>query len=228
MDTNNTMSAENRAYNLIIKALYERRLAPGTALTERSLCDALKVGRTPLRAALKRLSNDGFIVTVPNRGAFVVSSNKQEMLQYYRVKDMLNMSVVRECINLYTENDFNAMETAIRFEEEAFKAMKFQEYLHYIQEFFEIIMQKAENPVLEELHEIVYKRISIRLVLYDDFYMATRDRVLSVRAHFRILDALKKGDADLVERSLKDLSIAIVNNLRFDHIAQANIASVFN
>ena len=59
MKKDTTKSAEQIVFEKVKSALYKRRLAPGTALTEQSLCDALGVGRTPVRSALKRLAQDG-------------------------------------------------------------------------------------------------------------------------------------------------------------------------
>ena len=71
MKKDTTKSAEQIVFEKVKSALYKRRLAPGTALTEQSLCDALGVGRTPVRSALKRLAQDGYVEIVPNKGAYV-------------------------------------------------------------------------------------------------------------------------------------------------------------
>lgn len=41
MKKDTTKSAEQIVFEKVKSALYKRRLAPGTALTEQSLCDAL-------------------------------------------------------------------------------------------------------------------------------------------------------------------------------------------
>ena len=41
--------------------LVEGRIAPGAKLNERELCELLKVSRTPLREAIKRLAAEGLV-----------------------------------------------------------------------------------------------------------------------------------------------------------------------
>ena len=50
------VSAEQMVYDYICSALYDRKLVPGSALVERVICEALHVGRTPVRAAFGRLA----------------------------------------------------------------------------------------------------------------------------------------------------------------------------
>ncbi len=47
------------------------KLAPGTRLNERLLCERLGVSRTPLREAIKLLAAEGLVELLPNRGAVV-------------------------------------------------------------------------------------------------------------------------------------------------------------
>ena len=61
------LSAENLAYEKIKDALCQRKFGPGTKLLEQSLSTALKMSRTPIRQALKRLAQEGYVEIVPNR-----------------------------------------------------------------------------------------------------------------------------------------------------------------
>jgi hypothetical protein len=49
-------------------------------LDERQLSEDLGVSRTPIREALCRLEIDGFVRTIPRRGAFVARKSKTEIL----------------------------------------------------------------------------------------------------------------------------------------------------
>ena len=48
------------------------KLPPGTKLDEASLCQRFDVSRTPIREALRCLSERGMVELIRNRGAFVV------------------------------------------------------------------------------------------------------------------------------------------------------------
>ena len=50
-------------------------------LDERQLSEDLGVSRTPVREALARLEQEGFVRTVPRKGVFVVRKTKKEILE---------------------------------------------------------------------------------------------------------------------------------------------------
>ena len=47
-------------------------------LDERRLSQDLGVSRTPIREAMNRLEQEGFVRSIPRRGVFVVRKTKQE------------------------------------------------------------------------------------------------------------------------------------------------------
>ena len=50
------------AYHHIRKSILDGRLAPGTRIVESDLADRLAISRTPVRAALQRLQQEGWVV----------------------------------------------------------------------------------------------------------------------------------------------------------------------
>jgi DNA-binding GntR family transcriptional regulator len=65
LETNEDRST--RAYHQLRELIVHGRLAPGTRIVETELASRLKVSRTPVRAALQRLQQEGYIVA-PVRG----------------------------------------------------------------------------------------------------------------------------------------------------------------
>ena len=64
-------------------------LAPGMRLTERVLCEELKVSRTPLREALKTLAGEGLVELLQNRGAMVTPMTLADTAQTFEVLSVL-------------------------------------------------------------------------------------------------------------------------------------------
>ncbi|RAI45548.1 GntR family transcriptional regulator [Rhodoplanes roseus] len=59
------------AYARIRDLVVSRAIDPDEPLSERSLAEALGLGRTPVREALRALTQDGLLVVHPMRGTFV-------------------------------------------------------------------------------------------------------------------------------------------------------------
>src|ERR1043165_9518143 len=62
------------------------QLSPGTVLSEQALAVRLKIGRTPIREALQRLSRDGLVVIMPRRGIMVSEINLKLQLRLLEVR----------------------------------------------------------------------------------------------------------------------------------------------
>lgn len=64
-------------------------LAPGAHLVEENLCTQYGVSRTPVRTALRRLSDDGLVSVEPRRGAFVASWTSDDAAEVMAIRAML-------------------------------------------------------------------------------------------------------------------------------------------
>ena len=62
------VNAEDKAYDRIKSAICKRQIRQGSRLAEATLASRLKLSRTPVRSALRRLSYEGLVEFVPNRG----------------------------------------------------------------------------------------------------------------------------------------------------------------
>ena len=58
--------------------IVEGNIPDGARISERQLCEMLKISRTPLREALKVLAAEGLVDLLPNRGARVRPLNAQD------------------------------------------------------------------------------------------------------------------------------------------------------
>src|ERR1044072_705065 len=76
----------DRAYRELEEMIVTLQLAPGTVLSEQALALRLKIGRTPIREALQRLSRDGLVVIMPRRGIMVSEINLRLQLRLLEVR----------------------------------------------------------------------------------------------------------------------------------------------
>jgi len=73
------------------EAIVEGRLAPGEAVVEAQLSRQLGVSRAPLREALRSLENEGLIVSVPWRGAFVAPLTERGITELQAFRRLLEV-----------------------------------------------------------------------------------------------------------------------------------------
>jgi len=73
-------------YRALRAAILDGTVPPGGQLRERDIAEDLGVSRSPLREALSRLEEEGLVVKVPFRGAFVMEVSAHDVAEIASVR----------------------------------------------------------------------------------------------------------------------------------------------
>ena len=74
-------------------AIVDRRLAPGTKLSESEVGSLFDVSRTVVRAALQMLTFEGLVRSERNRGAFVANPSPEEARQVFASRRLIEPGI---------------------------------------------------------------------------------------------------------------------------------------
>ena len=77
---------KNLAYNIIRDKLINCEYKPGTMLNETQLSEDLGFSRTPIRQALNRIEQEGFIRVLPKKGIYVTDISLNDVRQIFQVR----------------------------------------------------------------------------------------------------------------------------------------------
>lgn len=81
--------AAQKAYSLVRKRILSGEYPPSLRITEQEIADASGVSRTPVREALQRLQNEGFVRVAANQGAVVVDWNDDDANDVFELRALL-------------------------------------------------------------------------------------------------------------------------------------------
>ncbi|QIX26469.1 GntR family transcriptional regulator [Nocardioides sp. JQ2195] len=84
-----TETAADRAHEYLRGAIMRGELTGGTMLSENELAARLSMSRTPVRAALVRLQQEGWVTIYPQRGALVRSIELGELQESAQMRHAL-------------------------------------------------------------------------------------------------------------------------------------------
>lgn len=87
--TKRAAPAKDAAYEKIKGAIVENRIEPGAPLSEEKLAAEHGLSRTPIREVLQRLSRDGLVEIIRNKGAFVSRLDPQDMREFFEIREAL-------------------------------------------------------------------------------------------------------------------------------------------
>ena len=141
-------SLEEQVFIALEEEILTGNLKKGDTLTEISLSKRLGVSRTPLRAALHRLAEEGLVEITPNRGATVIGVGKEELVDIYKIRMRLEGLASREAAARITDEDKKKLRTSVELSE------------------FYIVKQDSESlkELDSEFHNIIYKASGNRLL----------------------------------------------------------------
>jgi len=86
----------DNTYTQILAAILDGRIAPGEGLREERLAAELNVSRTPIREALRKLSEEGFVLYEPHRGARLLTPTAEMAREVSRIWEGLGATAARE------------------------------------------------------------------------------------------------------------------------------------
>ena len=90
-----TEPAAMRAYRALEKMIVTLELPPRTVTTEGALIDVLKLGRTPVREAIQRLSWEGLVEVRPRAGLAIAPLNASDWLKVIDARRGLEVTLAK-------------------------------------------------------------------------------------------------------------------------------------
>jgi len=130
------------------KDILQGKLHQGEKLTEQQICDEYNVSRTPVREAFRQLELEGFIETIPNRGAFVTGFSPQDIEDMYELRKSYEILAVKWAIERITEEEFEKLEEAFEFMEFYTQKKDAEKMLNINMNFHELIYRASHNRML--------------------------------------------------------------------------------
>lgn len=172
-------------------------LPRGTALGEVALTKKVGASRTPVRGALHRLSEEGLVELVPNKGATVVGINREDLIDIYRIRERLEGLAARLAAERITEAEVAELENSLELAEFYIKKND-TEHIKELDTTFHSIIYKASGSrflsgTLSELHRKIksYRKRSLSVP-------GRLER--SIEEHREIFEAIKRKDSELADR----------------------------
>jgi len=172
-------------------SVLEQRLAPGTKLTEETLCGIFSVSRGVVRKALTMLANDSIITLVKNKGAVIDSPTPEQSHQIFEARTIMENALLRRTIERADKAAIKGMRTHLKAEQAALDAGDVPKWIRLSGEFHMVLGAAADNaPMGDFLEQLVFQS-SLILALYGD---QGTPKSCEGGEHERIVDAIEAGD----------------------------------
>lgn len=167
-------------------------LVPGQPVTIQGLADALGVGMTPVREAIRRLISDGALVFQGNRRVSVPLISDSDIDQMKFARSSIESELSRRATPNLSPADIDELERIDQRLDSMIEDGDINGYLRLNHAFHKALYAHAQAPILRDLTERLWLRFgpSLRVVSGRFGTQSMPDR------HKDIIAALREGDAN--------------------------------
>ncbi|HZA53352.1 MAG TPA: GntR family transcriptional regulator [Candidatus Udaeobacter sp.] len=181
-----------RVYNEIKNLILCNEVLPGQKLHHQELSERLRVSRTPVREALTRLVQEGYVAFLPNRGFTCKEIRLQEAEELYDLREALEAFAVERAIKNLTHGVLIEFAKKMdRYGEDVQKRFT-RERLVYDQDIHLEIARLSGNETLIKTLSQVFERIILKRRT-DGLYDPARG-ITAHQEHLRLFEAMKQRD----------------------------------
>lgn len=211
-----TENLSSRVYNQIKSLILCNEIMPGQKLHHQQLSERLGVSRTPVREALTRLVQEGYVAFLPNRGFTCKEIRMQEAEELYDLREALEAFAVEKAIENSTAAALDQLRRRMECYGQDVHNRFSRERLMYDQEIHLEIARLAGNETLEKSLSHVFERIVLKRRT-DGLYDAARG-VSAHQEHLKLLQAMERRDiaeaVKLVRAHIKRGKHNVLDDLR--------------
>lgn len=211
-DTPASISPTERIVQAVTQAIAERRLMPGTKLTEAKLCEIFDVSRTLVRQALNQLSRDHLVTLLPDRGAFVSEPSIEEAQQVFEVRTMLETMIVRELSKEVTAGQIKQLKSHLAAERNALRSKNVAQRTRLLGDFHMVLASMQSNQVLREILSDLLLRSSLIALMYQSSQSAEE----SHNEHELLVKALENRDTAGATKLMRQHLHHVEHNLQLE------------
>lgn len=172
-------------------------MLPGSVIDEKELAGKLKVSRTPVREAILRLNEEGFITIVPRKGTFVSTISFKGIKDVYELRILLEPVILEQSCGKFDIKELEAWKDYYQKVLNDINAIPPQkpDANHDIDKLFHMFLASPLNNSLltKGIAKIMDKTSRIRNL---SNIMIDKRKDLAYEEHIEILDYLIKNDKE--------------------------------
>jgi DNA-binding GntR family transcriptional regulator len=188
------------AYREIKSRILDSRYQAGEKLSETRLCRELGLGRSPIRTALGRLKEEGWIAVSPQSGTYVRSLSRQDIEEVIELRLLLETHVVRVAAERIEDAELRRLHQVLGTLGPSILDGGLDQFLELDDQVHSAIYEAAGNQLIAQLLQTL--REKVRWIL--PATATALERRHALRELERIVDALRKRDPDIAAQRMRE------------------------
>jgi DNA-binding GntR family transcriptional regulator len=179
----------------------EGQLAPGEQLIEADIAADLGVSRGPVREAIQRLTQEGLLLSIRNRGVFVTVLGEADIRDIYEARTAVEEAAGRLILGGDFTSAGRVLSECVADMEQAFGSRNAAAMTEADMRFHEQLVSLSHSPRLSRMHNTLLTETRMCLNALEGTY---EDESFRVAEHLAMAKALENGNRELLSRLLAD------------------------
>jgi len=184
-------SVGEHVYELIKRNIVRMKLEPGKRISENEVSELLGVSRTPVREAFIKLSREGLLYVLPQRGTYVSQIDMAQVEEARFIREVLESAVLKLVTLGIEETYIRQLEQNLEDQRQWTVTDDFTTYMELDEKFHEIIFQSVHKQRTWEVIEQVntqYRRVRVLSYSFNNMIRSLIDQ------HTALLEAIRNKD----------------------------------
>ena len=182
-----------KAYRILKEAIVRGDLAPNSKLALNKIAKSLGISNTPIREAVNKLSSEGFVKIIPNKGIIVKEINIDDLQEILNIRTFLDGLIAKLAAEKITDKEIDEMMAIVH---EMARCVKLDDRLTYNDldiKFHDFLLTIAANKKLKE----IYNNLIIHVYQFRLRTLKILDRMgKSLKEHREIALKIKERNPD--------------------------------
>ena len=201
MDNRLTGTLSERLYLVLREKILTGDYPPGYPLKEVSIAKEFNISPTPVREAIRRLTQEGLIETQRYRGSVVTTYNIEDFLHLYQIREIIELPAARLAVDHATEQDIAELEGAVEDSERAMAHDDNASLFLLDLIFHEHLVRSSGNPMLSDISRGIHEKLqTIRKITIPASIIGHQ----SHKEHIKITEDLRNRDLSAIELDLME------------------------
>lgn len=194
----------DKAYFYLRDLIVSGDVKGGELLTEKKIGEKLNMSRTPVKRALTRLEQEGYVKSVDGVGNIVRELSVKDLADIYELRIALEKIAIKSSINNISDMEIRKLENDLKNILEKIRNYESISNDYLTKKDEEIHMLILENSTNDYIKGI-YSNIKSQIDRYQqEAYTLTDTSVQSTEYHLEILEYIKRKDLDKTTKILEE------------------------
>lgn len=187
-----TTNMGDQAYSIIRHKIMNLDYQPGAKISTTSISNNINLGKTPVREALLRLTQEGLVNMIPQSGAYVSKINLRTAEESRFSRELIETEIMQESATILKNNNLKELQENLKKQSQALKKHDFTPFFQLDNDFHHYFYTLTD-------HELTWEWLQL---FSTHLYRFRRLRIETshlqwqtlVNQHEQLLNAISKKD----------------------------------